>query len=124
MRKALKFMAIAIAVYLGVHYLGGNADTEKNLASELAANNQVIMYSLTTCGYCVEKREALRAAGIPFNEYFVDQDGAKMQELREKLAAENMSGGRVGTPSFVVNGELLINNPSMEEIKQHLHYKS
>ena len=124
MGKILKIFAIAFGAYLALHFAGGGAHTEKNISQNLASGNEVIMYSLTTCGYCAEKRAALNNAGIPFTEYFLDQDQSKMQELSGKLAAANIHAGGVGTPSFEVNGELLLNNPDMEEIKAHLKFKS
>lgn len=81
---------------------------------------QVIMYSLTTCGYCTQKRAQLRAAGIQFVEYFVDSDPARMQELTAKLTHAGYRGGAIGTPTFDVNGRMLLNNPSLETIRKHL----
>ena len=81
---------------------------------------QVIMYSLTTCGYCVQKRAQLLAAGIQFEEHFVDRDPARMQELSAKLSHAGYRGGAIGTPTFDVNGKMLPNNPSLDTIRKHL----
>ncbi len=75
----------------------------------------IVMYSLTTCGFCNQKRAELHARGVPFVEYFVDNDMAKRNELFEKLRAAGHSGG-VGTPTFEVNGRMLPNNPSLDSI--------
>jgi glutaredoxin len=80
----------------------------------------VIMYSLTTCGYCAQKRAQLLAAGIQFEEHFVDSDPARMQELTVKLTNSGYRGGAIGTPTFDVNGKMLPNNPSLETIRKHL----
>jgi glutaredoxin len=79
----------------------------------------IVMYSLTTCGYCNQKRAELRARGIPFVEYFVDNDEARRNELFEKLRAVGHTGG-VGTPTFEVNGKMLPNNPSIETIIRNI----
>jgi glutaredoxin len=81
---------------------------------------QIVMYSLTTCGYCNEKRAQLRARGIPFTEHFIDTDVARQKELFEKLIAAGYRGGGVGTPTFEVNGRMLPNNPSLTTIIKHI----
>lgn len=112
------------AVYLGARMLAPAETPEPNIADQLAPGNQVIMYSLTTCGYCLRKRRSLTAAGIPFTEYFIDADAVRMKEFDNLLAAKNIPSGNVGVPSFTVNGVLLINNPDMAQIRQHLKFKS
>ena len=84
------------------------------------AQASVIMYSLTTCGFCNQKRAQLTAAGIPFVEYFVDTDKGAFDELVRKLEATGMRGGGIGTPTFDVNGKMLLNNPSLDTIRKHL----
>lgn len=84
------------------------------------ANAKVVMYSLTTCGYCNAKRAELKAAGIPFVEHFVDTDQERFAELTTKLQNAGYRGGGVGTPTFDVNGKMLLNNPSLETIIKHL----
>lgn len=86
----------------------------------LAARTGVIMYSLTTCAFCVQKRGELQAAGIPFVEYYVDVDPDRMQELAMKLAQAGYRGGGFGTPTFDVNGTMLPNNPSLATIREYL----
>jgi glutaredoxin len=81
---------------------------------------QVVMYSLTTCVYCNEKRAQLRARGIPFTEYFIDTDAARQKELFEKLLVAGYRGGGIGTPTFEVNGKMLPNNPSLATIIKHI----
>ena len=83
-------------------------------------HERVIMYSLTTCGYCDQKRRDLYAARIPFVEYFIDSEKMRQDELSRKLEKAGIPPQRVGTPSFDVHGYMLINNPSMEKIREHM----
>ncbi len=85
------------------------------------ARDRIVMYSLTTCGYCAAKRQEFDAAGMTYSEYFVDQDQGAAQALNEKLLASGHRGGGVGTPIIEVNGVLLPNNPPMEAISRHFH---
>lgn len=75
----------------------------------------IVMYSLTTCSYCEEKRRQFQAEGIRFTEYFLDEDRNAEHELADKLARIGYHGA-IATPSFEINGRLLMNNPPMERI--------
>jgi len=83
-------------------------------------HDRLIMYSLTTCGYCDQKRRELSAARISFTEYFIDKDRTRQEELHRKLEKAGIPPQVIGTPSFDVHGTMLINNPPMEKIREHL----
>ena len=76
---------------------------------------RITMYSLTTCVYCKALRETFDANGVPYREYFVDEDPSRMDEMVAKLQAIGFQGG-VGTPTLEVNGRMMPNNPPLEEI--------
>ena len=124
MAQPLKSLATIGAIALAMHLVGFPGTGEANIADKLEPGNRVVMYSLTTCGYCVEKRKRLTSAGILFDEVFVDRDPARMNEFNALLAANSIPNGAVGTPTFTVNGKLLVNNPDMAIIKQHLKFKN
>jgi glutaredoxin len=123
MGKLIKVLLVGTGIYVAVHLNGGNP-FEKNIAATLAADNEVVMYSLTTCPYCKEKRQWMTRAGIPFREYFIDTDQARMQELNGLLASHNVPPGGVGTPVIYVNGDLLVNNPERAAIRNRLRTRS
>ena len=112
-------VVIALAGGAWAMLKGGRSADSRPAGAEVVKTG-VIMYSLTTCGFCNQKREQLRAEGIPFTEYFVDTDQNAYQELIEKLAATGMRGGGIGTPTFDVNGKMLMNNPSLDTIRKYL----
>lgn len=124
MGNLFKLVLFGIGIYLAIHMRGGGIAMEKNIADKLAPGNEVVMYSLTTCPYCREKRQWMEHAGIPFREYFVDTDQARMEELNGLLQAHSVPGGGVGTPVIYVNGDLLVNNPDREEVKRRLKFRS
>jgi glutaredoxin len=113
---------ILILVVIGAGVAASAAIREPAIKAPLKeyAQASVVMYSLTTCGYCNMKRAELKANGIPFTEYFIDQDGARQRELFEKLLKSGYTGRGVGTPTFEVNGTMLPNNPSLATIRKHL----
>lgn len=81
-----------------------------------AQHDQLIMYSLTTCGLCVQKKKELMAKKIPFVEYYIDKDPDKKRELWQKLEESGFTSRRIGTPTFDAYGHILPNNPSIETI--------
>jgi len=80
-------------------------------------HNELIMYSLTTCGFCKQKVKELKEENIVFTEYFIDTDSNKMQELNEKLTRAGFKPKSYGTPIFDAHGVMLPNNPEMALIK-------
>jgi glutaredoxin len=99
----------------GADEISGDAPRRK--VSEMDFSKaQIVMYSLTTCGYCVSLRRTFEANNIPFTEYFLDADQASMEELTRKLNAAGFRGGGIGTPTLEVNGKMMPNNPPFEEI--------
>lgn len=83
-------------------------------------HDKLIMYSLTTCGYCKKKVKEFNAEGIPFTEYFIDKDSARREELNAKLTKAGLPPRRYGTPIFDVKGVMMPNNPPLAEIKKYL----
>ena len=124
MGKILNFLLFVVGAYFALQLSGQSISFDKNIADTLASGNQVVMYSLTTCPYCKEKRAWMTRAGIPFTEVFVDTNQSNMQELNELMAKHGVPPGGIGTPIMLVNGDLLVNNPGKDEIKQRLKYKS
>jgi glutaredoxin len=84
-------------------------------------HNELIMYSLTTCGYCKQKARQLKGENIAFTEYFIDKDKKRMTELNKKLTAAGFKPKSYGTPIFDVHGVMLPNNPKMSLIKEKLN---
>ena len=80
------------------------------------SRTRIVMYSLTTCGYCTELRHVFEANKVPFTEYFIDTDQARQDEMFAKLQASGLRGGGVGTPTLEVNGMMMPNNPPIDQI--------
>jgi glutaredoxin len=119
-RKFAVFILVLVAIGAGtVISAVMRAAPDKGPLTEYA-QARIVMYSLTTCGYCNIKRAELKSQGIPFVEHFIDKDPARKQELFAKLAAAGYKGRGVGTPTFEVNGRMLPNNPSLATIRKHL----
>jgi glutaredoxin len=89
-------------------------------ASYGETHNELIMYSLTTCGFCKQKVKELNKENIAFKEYFIDTDKKRMDELNAKLKKAGFKQRSYGTPLFDVHGVMVLNNPSMDKIKKHL----
>jgi glutaredoxin len=114
MKKLLILLLCFGAYKLWSDYGGGGP------SGQLSAHDEVIMYSLTTCGYCRQKADQLDAAGIEYVEYFIDSDSRRKDELTNKLKQAGFAPRAWGTPILDVHGTMLPNNPSLEKIRQHL----
>ena len=84
-------------------------------------HNELIMYSLTSCGFCKQKAQALTSENIAFTEYFIDKDKDRLNELNAKLSNAGFKPRSYGTPIFDVRGVMLPNNPDMTLIKARLN---
>jgi glutaredoxin len=123
-RLAIAFI-VAVACWAFSDSGGGPAPASQAPSAavgELQGYRQtkVVMYSLTTCGYCKLMRHELQARNIPFVEYFLDTEPGRQAELGEKLRRAGFRPGAIGTPTLEVNGVMLPNNPSMSTVLKHL----
>ena len=118
----LKVFVIAVAVAVGFA-LKSHTDVEF-IGDRLAPDNEVVMFSLTTCSYCRSLRARFNRAGVPFTELFVDESERDKQYFFEVLSRYQAPGGGVGTPSLLVNGILMLNNPDYDDIVANLRFKS
>jgi glutaredoxin len=85
-----------------------------------AHRDRIVMYSLTTCGYCTEKRRQFEHMGVRFTEYMIDEDSAAEDRLNAHLQRAGITGA-IGTPILEVNGQILPNNPSLSILAHHLY---
>ncbi|HPR05028.1 MAG TPA: DUF805 domain-containing protein [Denitromonas sp.] len=83
--------------------------------------DRITMYSLTTCGYCDKKRALFDDLGVRYHEVFIDTDASAQRLMWSKLRASGWRDGGVGTPTLEVNGVMLPNNPSLEQMSEHFY---
>jgi len=114
MKKLIVLLALFGAYKLWL-YIDDGAILEQT-----ASHHEVIMYSLTTCGYCKQKARELDASGIKYHEYFIDVDAKRREELTEKLQKAGFAPRAWGTPILDVHGVILPNNPSLQKIREQL----
>ncbi len=119
-RKFAIFMLVLVAIGVGTVVSAVLRAAPDKAPLKEYAQSRIVMYSLTTCGYCNIKRAELKSQGIPFVEHFIDKDPARKRELFDKMAAAGYRGRGIGTPTFEVNGKMLPNNPSLATIRKHL----
>jgi glutaredoxin len=114
-----KWIVIAFISYGAFNWYQNNNDTA-NVFSYGEPHNELIMYSLTTCGYCKKKVKQLNNKKIAFTEYFIDVDVQRKEELYAKLEKSGYPSRSIGMPTFDVHGSMLPNNPNMKMIKAAL----
>lgn len=112
MKKLLVLFLISYAAYQVFGRSSGD------VAGVVAVHDEVIMYSLTTCGFCKQKARVLKQEGIVFTEYYIDKESRRRKELNSKLSQAGYPPKSYGTPIMDVHGVILPNNPSLAKIKQ------
>lgn len=73
----------------------------------------VIVYSTTTCPYCVMAKEYLKKHNVKFEEINVGEDYEKAREMIQK-------SGQTGVPVLDLNGQIVVGF-DREAIKRVLH---
>jgi len=70
---------------------------------------KVIVYSTTTCPFCVMVKDWLKDKGIAYEDYNVGTDQEKAKEMVDK-------SGQMGVPVIDVSGEIIIgfDKPKLE----------
>ncbi|MDD2446867.1 MAG: glutaredoxin domain-containing protein [Tissierellia bacterium] len=65
------------------------------------SENNVVVYSTTTCPWCVKVKDYLNSKDISFTEYNVQKDTEKAMEMIEK-------SGQRGVPVIDINDNIVI----------------
>ncbi len=115
----MKKIVILLLIVFGFYHWYSKSDDIAKAYGE--PHNDLIMYSLTTCGYCKQKAEQLRSERIKFIEYFIDKDQTRRSELHRKLDLAGFKPKSYGTPIFDVHGVMIPNNPDISVIQQYLY---
>jgi len=116
MKKIIFIMIVSFGLYHA--YTDGRLDI---FESNVEHHNEIIMYSLTTCGYCKRRARELKARNVSFTEYYIDKDKRRLKELNAKLTKAGFKPKSYGTPILDVHGVMLPNNPSMDKILKNLY---
>jgi glutaredoxin len=117
----MNVVAVLLAVMAVIAYQIYIDSSYEEIPINSQGDSNVIMYSLTTCGYCKKKREELHKNNISFTEYFIDKDKARQEELNQKLAKAGFQPRGYGVPIFDVYGTMLPNNPPLRKIVKHIN---
>lgn len=73
---------------------------------------KVIVYSTSTCPWCIRAKQFLNDNNIPFENYDVSADQGKAEEMVQKT-------GQMGVPVLDIEGEI-ITGFDKDKIKQAL----
>jgi glutaredoxin len=115
-KKFLIFAAILFAAYTWQK----RVTVPSTVSSKYTNHNEVIMYSLTTCGHCKLMAGELQNANIAFTEKFIDTDANAMAELKQKLADAGLAPRSYGTPIMDVHGTMMPDNPGLAAVRKRL----
>jgi glutaredoxin len=78
----------------------------------------VLLYALSTCGWCRKTKELLDDVGVEYDYIYVDQlDGDTKKEAVEKIRVWNPN---VSFPTMVINNDKSIVGYQEQNIRQEL----
>ena len=81
-----------------------------------AGRNRIVLYALSTCGWCRKTKRLLDELGLAYDYVDVDLlEGARNAEAKEDIMRWNP---RCSFPTLVVNDELCIVGFDEEEIRR------
>ncbi len=75
-------------------------------------DKKVIVYSTSTCPWCIRVKQFLGENSIPFDSYDVGTDQVRVDEMVKK-------SGQMGVPVLDIGGEIIVGFDK-EKIKQAL----
>jgi glutaredoxin 3 len=77
--------------------------------NQMKKDNKVIVYSTSTCPYCIYTKEYFKENGVAFEDVNVGLDRARAQEMVAK-------SGQMGVPVIDINGSIVVGfQPEMFE---------
>lgn len=118
---AISFIGTQLPSLPGLPAVPGNETGKAAFTQRYdASRDRIVMYSLSTCGFCAEKRRQFDSMGVRYVEHIIDEDPAAEARLNTRLHEAGLGNGAIGTPIIEVNGTLLPNNPGFGEIGRHL----
>jgi len=78
-------------------------------------NKRIIVYSTTTCPFCIRAKQFLKDNNIQFEDIDVSEDQGKAQEMIKK-------SGQMGVPVLEIDGKIIVGFDK-EKIKESLGLK-
>jgi glutaredoxin len=107
---------IALAVVGATYFFFGHRGGPTGFYG--ATHDEVIMYSLTTCGNCSLMADELKKEGIAYTEKFIDTQSGVREELNDKLTRAGFAVRAYGTPTLDVHGRMMTDNPGIKAVKR------
>ncbi len=81
-------------------------------------NHRVLMYAISTCGWCRQAKKFLRDNNIEYE--YVDIDLCSRED-RERIRRDILSrGGRLSYPTIIIDGTILITGFQEDRIRKVL----
>lgn len=85
-----------------------------DVSTDVATDNQLIMYSTPWCGYCRRLKSQMDRAGIPFTEIDITDDPEAIKFV------EGINGGNQTVPTLRLPNGSALTNPTLPQLQAAL----
>jgi len=80
--------------------------------------HKVLMYAISTCGWCKRAKRMLNDMDVEYEYIDVDLcSGEDRETIRQDITRR---GGRLLYPTIIINNKVLLTNPSEKELREVL----
>jgi glutaredoxin len=80
--------------------------------------HHVLLYALSTCGWCKRAKKFLIENGVEFE--YVDVDQCSSEDKNKARQDIQRLGGRLAYPTIIVDNEILLTGAPQEKLKEVL----
>ena len=80
--------------------------------------HKVLMYSISTCGWCNRAKKFLKDNNFEFE--FVDIDQCNLEDKRKIIKDIQSRGGTLAYPTLIIDNEILLTGAPQDKLREIL----
>jgi glutaredoxin len=80
--------------------------------------HKVLMYSISTCGWCKRAKKFFKDNNVEFE--FVDIDQCNLEDKRKIMKDIQSRGGTLAYPTLIIDNEILLTGAPQDKLREIL----